>query len=361
MSTWTTTTIDLCARGPRLVAALLCLSALGSTAAYAHQQGISYSDVAVADGRVRYDLTLSSHDLQEIDIDHDGNISENEVLAQYPALRRHFEHALVVQAGDEPCPLTLQDFLLDPSGTVTFRLRGPCGDGAPLRIAFQLLALSTAPGYDFAKIAFRGAFTQKVFTREDTTVVIGAADESPAAMLRRFLVLGLTDVATSYEHVLFLIALLVIGGGIRSMVGVLAAWTVAFSVTLILSALEIVVPPTRLIEAAIALSIVWVALENVLFDPSPGRWRLAFLLGLVHGFGFAAVLREVPLPPQHVATSLAAFIGGLGLGQLGIVAVAFPAIAMAQRVPRRRVVVATASCAILLVALWRLIERAFLA
>ena len=77
-----------------------------------------------------------------------ADASDAEVIAQYAALRKRFERALVVQAGATPCPLTLQDFGQDPSGGVTFRLRGPCGDDPPLRVAFQLLAVTAAPGYD---------------------------------------------------------------------------------------------------------------------------------------------------------------------------------------------------------------------
>src|SRR5689334_20866150 len=105
----------------------IMLIGLAAPAADAHQQGVSYSDVAVENGRVRYDLTLSTHDLTDVDTDQDGVISDAEVIAHYPALRRRFEHALGVQAGATPCPLTLQDYVQDPvNGGITFRLRGPC-------------------------------------------------------------------------------------------------------------------------------------------------------------------------------------------------------------------------------------------
>jgi hypothetical protein len=349
-------------RGPRhrLVVVTLLVAAVVPTAARAHQQGVSYSDVTVADGRVRYDLTISNHDLQEIDADRDGAISESEVLAQYATLRRHFEHALVVQAGDTPCPLTLQDFLIDPTGAVTFRLRGPCPDGAPLRIAFQLLAMSAAPGYDLAKIAFRGAITQYVFTREDTTLVIAGGDESPMLSGRRLVVLGATRVVTGYEHVLFVLALLLVGGGLRGTASVVAAWSVAYNVTLALATFEVLVPPARLVEAAVAMSLAWIALENILFDPRGGRWRTALLLGLVHGFALASVLRMTP-SLGHPVESFAWFSCGVELGLVAMVVLVYPVIAAIQGTQRRRVLVTAASSVILVVALWRLVERAFLA
>ncbi len=326
--------------------------------AVAHQQGVSYSDVTVADGRVRYDLTISNHDLQDLDADRDGAISADEVLAQYAALRRRLEHAIVVRAGEAVCPLALQDFLLDPSGAVTFRLRAPCPDEVPLRIAFQLLEMSAAPGYDLAKVTFRGTLTEHVFTRDDTTMEI-TGGEGLAAVVRRFFTLGVEHIATGYDHVLFLLALLLIGGGLRGLVGVVSAFTVAHSITLALATLDLVALPTRLVESAIALSIAWVALENVLFDRSHGRWRITFLFGLVHGFGFASILRGMQLPSESLLASLFAFNLGVESGQVLIVVLAYPAIVAIQRTPRRRVIVATVSSLILTLALYWFIERAF--
>jgi hydrogenase/urease accessory protein HupE len=347
-------------RGWCAVGVLVVCAAVWSSPARAHQQGVSYSEVTVADGRARYDLTLSSHDLQEIDADHDGVISDDEVLAQYPALRRHFEHALLVQAGGTPCPLSLQDFLTDPGGTVTFRLRGPCPDATPLRVAFQLLAISAAPGYDLAKITFRGTLTEHVFTRDDTTIVV-TTGEGTAATIRRFFLLGVEHIATGYDHILFLLALLLVGGGLRALVGVVTAFTVAHSITLALATLDLVALPMRLVESAIALSIAWVALENVLFDQQSGRWRITFLFGLVHGFGFASVLRAMHLPSQSLAASLLAFNLGVEAGQIVIVLLAYPVIAAVQRAPQRRMIVATASSVIFVVALYWFVDRTFLA
>jgi hypothetical protein len=348
-------------RGRHLAAvAVVILALLGASPARAHQQGVSYSDVAVENGHVRYDLTLSTHDLPDLDTDHDGAISDAEVIAQYPALRKRFERALVVQAGATPCPLTLQDFGQDPSGGVTFRLRGPCSDDAPLRVAFQLLAVTAAPGYDLAKIRFRGTLTEHVFTREDTTVEIftGAGLGETA---RRFFLLGVEHIATGYDHILFLLALLLIGGGLRALVGIVTAFTVAHSITLALATLDLVVLPSRLVESAIALSIAWVALENVLLDRSHGRWRITFVFGLVHGFGFASILRAMHLPTEGMAVSLVTFNLGVEAGQIVVVLLAYPLITAIQRAPRRRVIVATASSVILTVALYWFVERAFFA
>lgn len=347
-------------RSSRALLVILAAGVLAPRLAAAHQQGVSYSDVTVADGRARYDLTIAYHDLAELDVDRDGSVSDAEVVAEYGALRRRFEHAVVVQAGETPCPLTLQDFVQDPSGAVMFRLRGPCPDEPPLRVAFQLLAISGAPGYNLAKIKCRGAITEHVFTRDDTTVEIASA-EGIGTIMRRFFLLGVEHIATGYDHILFLLALLLVGGGLRALIGVVTAFTLAHSITLGLATLDVVMLPTRLVESAIALSIAWVALENVLFDRRHGRWRITFVFGLVHGFGFASILRMMHLPPQGLAASLVAFNLGVEAGQLVVVVLAYPVIAAIQRAPRRRQIVATASTVILTLALYWFVERAFLA
>ena len=328
--------------------------------AAAHQQGVSYSDISVVDGRVRYDLTISSHDLQAIDVDHDGAVTDPEVIAAYPALRRQFERALLVRAGDTPCPLTLQDFVSDETGAITFRLRGPCTEDPPLRLGFELFATPAYQGYNLAKIRFRGTLTEHVFTRDNSTVVV-ATGEGVLGTVRRFFVLGVEHIATGYDHILFLLALLLIGGGLRSLVGVVTAFTVAHSITLALATLDLVALPSRLVESAIALSIAWVALENVVFEHPRGRWRITFLFGLIHGFGFASILREMHLPRESLAASLVAFNLGVEAGQIVVVLLAYPVIAAIQRAPRRRAIVATASGVILTLALYWFVERAFLA
>ena len=103
------------------------------------------------------------------------------------------------------------------------------------------------------------------------------------------------------------------------------------------------------------------ALENVLLDRSHGRWRITFVFGLVHGFGFASILRAMHLPAEGMAVSLVTFNLGVEAGQIVVVLLAYPLIIAIQRAPQRRAIVATASSVILTVALYWFVERAFFA
>jgi len=142
-------------------------------------------------------------------------------------------------------------------------------------------------------------------------------------------------------------------------VAIVTAFTIAHSVTLSLAVLDIVQLPVRVVESAIALSIAWVALENLLVDQIRGRWRITFAFGLMHGFGFAANPRGMHLAREGLIASLLAFNLGVEAGQLAVVLVSYPLVVLIQRSPQRRLLVGLASGAILVLALFWFIQRAF--
>jgi hypothetical protein len=339
------------------VSALVVGALLGDVPADAHQQGVSYSGITVENGRVLFDLALSVHDLAA-DADGDGTTTDDEIRLRAARFKRLFDRALAVTAGDTPCPLDLEDFTRAPNEVVIFHLSGPCSDARPLRIAVRPAMLSAVEAYNLAKISVGGAVSEHVFRGTDTEVVI-AGPPSIAATFGRFFVLGVEHIATGYDHILFLLALLLVGGGFRALVAIVTAFTVAHSITLSLAVLDVVALPARLVESAIALSIAWVALENVVLDRVAGRWRITFAFGLMHGFGFASILREMHLPRAGLATSLLAFNLGVEAGQLVVVLVSYPLVRAVQRSPHRRRWIVVASGAILVLALFWFVERAF--
>ena len=149
------------------------------------------------------------------------------------------------------------------------------------------------------------------------------------AVIRTFLVSGIQHIFTGPDHVLFVIALLLLGGGIARLLKIVTAFTLAHSITLALATLRIVDPPGRVIEPMIALSIVLVGFDNLRARRGKDhRVTLAFLFGLVHGFGFASVLREFGLPPSAMGWSLFSFNLGVEVGQAAIVTLIAPLLAL---------------------------------
>ncbi len=148
------------------------------------------------------------------------------------------------------------------------------------------------------------------------------------AVVRKFVPAGIHHILIGPDHILFLIGLLLLGGTVRQLTLVVTAFTVAHSITLSLAALNIVTPPARIIEPAIALSIVYVGFDNLLVRGGRDmRAWIAFTFGFIHGFGFASVLREMGLPARALGWSLFSFNIGVEIGQLLVVAVVATALA----------------------------------
>lgn len=154
---------------------------------------------------------------------------------------------------------------------------------------------------------------------------VGAA-ESPTFW--GFLKLGVEHIWTGYDHLLFLFALLVVCRTFRSIVAIITCFTLAHSLTLALATLDVVNLPSRFVEPAIAASIVFVGLENLFRrgEEPKGRWALTFAFGLIHGFGFASVLKELGVGRggQGLAMPLFTFNAGVEVGQIAVAAIVLP-------------------------------------
>ena len=186
--------------------------------------------------------------------------------------------------------------------------------------------------------------------------------EAPVSLwsqVGRFIWLGMEHIWIGYDHIMFLLALIVIGQRLAPLVKIVTAFTVAHSLTLILATLEWVVLPSRLVEAGIALSIVYVAAENFWLRDARHRWILTFCFGFVHGFGFANVLRDLNLPSEGLIATLLAFNIGVEIGQVSIVTILFPVILWMSRRSFHQRAVQVVSGLILLFGVGWLVERLF--
>lgn len=185
-----------------------------------------------------------------------------------------------------------------------------------------------------------------------------ASGSSFAAFFR----LGVEHIFTGYDHLFFLLGLLLVCRRWTHLVTIITAFTVGHSLTLALATLGWVNPPGRWIEALIALSILFVGVENLArrgAEP-PGRWALALLFGLVHGFGFATVLRELGVGEKGgaIALPLLAFNLGVELGQLVFAAFVLPFLWLGRRHPAFvRFVIPSLSAMVALAGAYWLLER----
>jgi hydrogenase/urease accessory protein HupE len=143
--------------------------------------------------------------------------------------------------------------------------------------------------------------------------------------------MGFEHILSGYDHLAFLLGLALGARRIRSLITTVTAFTLAHSLTLSCAALGWFALPSWLVEPAIALSVAYVGAENLLVRGAKQRYRLTFLFGLIHGFGFASALREVELPRKALPFALGAFNLGVEFGQLALLAAALPLVFWLRR------------------------------
>ncbi|HTI36419.1 MAG TPA: HupE/UreJ family protein [Vicinamibacterales bacterium] len=324
-------------RAAVLVTAALVLAV--PAIAYAHDPGLSALDVRLSGGAAIVELSLAAGDAR-LACDSFGTID---------AFATRTVH-VVVDGVDRAA--SAGAFVAAPSGT-TITLTFDARAAAQLEVRSDV-PRTLARGHR-ELVTVRGASGEILARRMldaslDSVNVGTAGSEPPGQPVGAFLTLGVRHILSGYDHLLFLAALLLGVRRARDVVGTVTAFTVAHSITLAASALAIVRVPPAIVEPLIAASIVVVGIENLVRGQVDSRWKLTFAFGLVHGFGFAAALRELGLGSNafDVAVRLACFNGGVEVGQLGVVALMWPVIRRLNAAPQLRVRLAPA-CSLLVI------------
>lgn len=303
-----------------LVFVLLC--AYGAPA-FAHPTPFSYLDIRVGNVQARVDLVAHIIDIaHELNIDPPERLFEPGVLAERgPEVVRLLSNRLSLSADgarvsvdswSRPVPvpdrqsLRIEGRVSMPRQLGTLQVEARMFPYDPLHQTFvnvyerDVLALQAILDVSKARVEFFSGSRQGVF-----------------AVVRRFVPSGIQHILIGPDHLLFLVGLLLLGGSLRQLALVVSAFTLAHSITLTLAALSIVNPPARIIEPAIALSIVYVGADNLMVrDGRDMRAWIAFGFGFIHGFGFANVLREMDLPRLALGWSLFSFNLGVEIGQM---------------------------------------------
>jgi hypothetical protein len=349
--------------------ALALLFCVSGGSAEAHTGGTTGFATLTVDGQsLRYTLSLSLEALAGVKT---GALTTDQAQhsAGYQALADSVARHITISADDNPCvplPGIVQPPALERS-TVVIVIHYACA--APPRVLLMRDDLFDALGRDhhtIAKIDWPGGNEQVMFDPDRREARVSLTDGSPSAAPKRpavggafgYFQLGIEHIVTGFDHILFLFALMLRGGSIGSLVAIVTAFTLAHSTTLGLAVFDVVRPPTRLVEPLIALSIAYVALENILVTRTPPRrWLASLLFGFVHGFGFAGALLELDLPSAMLFSSLLFFNLGVEAGQLMIVAVLSPAILWLSRFPGERRAVTAISAVVFVAAIALLAER----
>ncbi len=313
--------------------------------AWAHDPGIS-----TAQGELRADgLVLTTGfapaDVQQLlpqDLRHEGAWTQTEFdLAREPLLMLAPQLWEITSGGRIVGPRETRVELL-PGDSVSFTLVFPREPGRPA-LTLRAMKLGELPSghRQFVMVADESGsvIAKKLMKAEDAVLDVSSAPGAAGATTAapgdtatwwEFVKLGVEHIATGYDHLLFLFGLLVVCRTFRSIVAIVSCFTLAHSITLALATLDWVNLPARLVEPAIAASIVFVGVENVLrrgAEPR-GRGALTFAFGLIHGFGFASVLRDLGVGKGGggIALPLVTFNVGVELGQIAIAALVLPVV-----------------------------------
>ena len=309
--------------------------------ALAHAVGVSSGEYRLVDKTVYGDLGMADRELARllpaIDTNHDGSVEAEEMTAGRDLVARALASGLLFTADGKSCAASLdRAWVSEADGGAIFQVRYTCpSPPGQLTLALPLLADLTPGHRHMARLFRAGKAEVKVLDRAHAAWTLGGGGASGSAfgMAWSMLKLGIEHILTGADHLVFLLGLILVGGRLRSLIGVISAFTVAHSITLALAALSIFAPSPRLVEPAIALSIAYVGIENLFVADASKRWRITFPFGLIHGFGFAGALREIALPHAQVPVALVSFNLGVEIGQLAVLAVASPLVLTIRRAP----------------------------
>ena len=325
-----------------LAACLLC----GTGLTWAHKASDSYYRLDVQGAVVTGQLDLALRDIDfalGLDADDDGEITWGELRARREPLVAWALAQLSVQRGGA-CTLSAGALMVDSHTDGSYAvlpLRAECpASSGDVTLTYRLLFEQDALHRGLLRLSLDGVTRSAVFSPSQAEQRFATGVVSLWTPFRQYLVEGIWHIWKGFDHVLFLLALLLpavllwdgtqwravarLGDAGREVLAVVTSFTLAHSITLSLATLGWITLPSRLVESVIALSVVLAAANNLYPMVQGRRWVAAFGFGLIHGFGFASVLADLGLPSDALVLSLVGFNAGVELGQLAIVAVFLP-------------------------------------
>ncbi len=364
-------------------ALLAVLLALAASSALAHKPSDSYLAVRVEGANVsgQWDIALRDLDFAiGLDDNGDGDITWGEVKAHQADVAAYALARLRLRSGGADCPVRSTEFLVDDHSDGAYsvmRFAGACpAEVSTIEIGYSLFADLDPQHKGLLRLEHGSGTRTGIFSPERATQSFELAKISTLTQFFDYGREGVWHIWIGFDHILFLLSLLlpavlVFQSGRWQAVErfppafwdvfkIVTSFTVAHSITLSLAALGVIALPSRLVESAIATSVVLAALNNVFPLVHGRRWMVAFAFGLIHGFGFASVLRDLGLPQGALLIALVGFNAGVEVGQLAIVSTFLPmAYWLRASWFYRRLIFIGGSLAIVIVSGIWLVERAF--
>ncbi len=336
-----------------LMLALLCMFGL----AQAHSSSNSFLTLSADNTQLtlRADVNLRDVDLIfNLDQDRNGQVTWAEVLSKEVEIAKWLEQGIQLQASKQACQLGSADiqasehadglYLSTLWRPTCIQLTGVNSlDDSTLEMRYSLIFAQDNLHRGLLKLDLPELQSSFIFSPDQPQTMLTPKNSSVLQVFAQYFLEGVWHIWIGIDHILFLLSLLVLAplqaaktrvtqwqavprasSAVMEVLTVVTAFTVAHSITLGASIMKWLEPAPSLIEPAIAISVVIVAVNNLLGWSAVKRWPLAFVFGLIHGFGFANVLVDLGLPTSALASALGGFNVGVEMGQLAIVCVFLP-------------------------------------
>jgi HupE/UreJ protein len=366
-----------------ILVAIAVLVAGSVPSAGAHTQSTAFLSLLTDDNDLKGEWHLALRDLQDtvgLDSNDDGLITWDELRAHSGAVCAYAISHLHIRGGSVPGTIHITDLLVDNHSdgayaVLRFVVNG-LGQPSSLIVNYQAFFDIDPKHRGLLRLNHQGSSRLAVFAPENPTQRFELLNDGPKRTpALTFVSEGVWHIWRGYDHILFLVALLLPGvlrrnhgawepvvavrPAVMNVLKIVTAFTVAHSITLSLAALGVVHLPARLIESAIAGSVVLAALNNLTPFFAERGWMVAFGFGLLHGFGFANALHDLGLHAGQLAITLFGFNIGVEVGQLAIVALFLPiALSLRRLLFYSNVVLGLGSVSIIAISATWLAERA---
>ena len=365
----------------------LCILLLLTVPAHAHKPSDSYITLIQTPNSAfvaQWDIALRDLDYAiGLDKNNDGLITWGEVRKKHLAISDYALSKFKMRTQGNYCINHIKKHLVDSHSdgayaVLNFSIDCPEENKTPTRfdLTYDLFFDFDPMHHGLLNIQHKERSLTAIFSPESNVQHFNLDISNPWHQFLDFLKNGVWHIWIGFDHILFLLALLLPAVLVRkekewqavsgfssvfwNVFKIVTAFTIAHSITLSLAALSIIQLPSRFVESAIAASVVLAALNNIFPILKEGRWIVAFIFGLVHGFGFANVLMDFGLPKNTLLIALVSFNIGVEIGQLVIVSIFLPtAFRLREHWIYQKIILFIGSVLITLIASIWFIERAF--
>ena len=351
-----------------------CLTTVGLPA-FAHEPSTSYLSFDLSSGEARWRIPPQNLlRLFRLDTDQNGRISAAEATAQRHDIQSYALRRIELRSSGGLCHPQNPQFSIDKNEALLRFSLGCAPNPEWLRVRYDAMFEVDENHRAFLNLDTGKTRHTDVFSSRHRQAQYPLEAAPWWTPLRHFIVEGMWHIFIGYDHILFLLTLLLsavmtrhkaqtlwtFGLGLRRVLRIVTAFTLAHSLTLCIAVLGWVKLPSTLVESVIAASIVFAAVENIRPMVQEKTWVMTFVFGLVHGFGFASVLQDVGLPAGRLAVALLGFNLGVEIGQMILVGLSLPVLWILSRSPLYSLyLVPLGSLSIASLGLYWFVERAF--